>query len=578
MPEPIKPALWGTQSLIRFPDARVMVVQGKENYEAAQRVFPQNPVVGFDGAPADTALHYVRGRDIIVWLDNPLPQLVRRATEDFRGLECKAIAFFAPDSAMECWPAREIEKRRFGKHWLLQRLKPVEFAANAPAPALNGQGSAMPPAEAQTRPAASEEEIGADVATKPRKPKKRAIQRTEGTPWQDFGLILSEKGLPLANLQNCVSVIEHHDELAGHVWYDVFLQRMLHTWGIDAPAEWSDYDDVRLALFIQRAIGINNVNKFTAHDAIVAYGMREKRNCAYDWMDALQWDHQPRLWKLGPQGFGTSGSEYECAVCRNLILAMVKRVYEPGCKSDYMPIFEGAQGAGKSKALSILGGAWFAECHESIMSKDFFGVLQGKMLIEISEMHAFRQSEVERVKGIVSCPTDRFREPYGRNATDHPRQGAFAGTTNRDDWNRDDTGARRFWPVKCGVIDHAWLITNREQLFAEAVYCVRDMDESHWIVPWETAKSEQDERQFTDTWEEVVRDWLVGKSSAALGDVLAEAVKIEHGKQGLAEQQRMGRVMKKLGWSKKVRFVGGVQKKVWLSADALENPPELFSD
>lgn len=441
------------------------------------------------------------------------------------------------------------------KHYVRHAMTP--WKAPETSHKANGHGPApAEPEEPREAPAAAGEVLKAP------KTRRKVRERTEGTSWADFGLVLNDKGIPVTCLDNCVHVLERHPDLAGNLWYDNFLIRILHTWGTDSPREWSDYDDVRLALFYQRDIGIPRVSKGLAHDAVIAYSMRETRNCAYDWLDGLQWDGKFRLDLLATLGFGAEPTDYTAKVCRNLILSMVKRVFSPGCKSDYMPIFEGEQGEGKSKALAILGGDWFAELHMDWNNKDFYQALQGKMLLEIGELHAFKQTDVDRIKGIVSCAVDRYRQPFGVNTQDFRRTCVFAGTTNRDDWNRDDTGARRFWPILCGKIDHAWIQANREQMFAEAVHVIR-AGGSYWEVPWEDAKKAQDDRRPADTWEDAVRQWLKGKTWCRLSDVLAGAVDLDNGHQTLSEQQRMGRVMKRLGWLKMVRRIDGVQAKVW---------------
>ena len=73
----------------------------------------------------------------------------------------------------------------------------------------------------------------------------------------------------------------------------------------------------------------------------------------------------------------------------------------------------------------------------------------------------------QTAKTFVSRATDRFRPPYGSRITEQPRQSVFAGSVNHSDYLRDETGARRFWPVACAAIDFDALGRDREQIWAE---------------------------------------------------------------------------------------------------------------
>ena len=152
------------------------------------------------------------------------------------------------------------------------------------------------------------------------------------------------------------------------------------------------------------------------------------------------------------------------------MVALVKRVYEPGAKFDWMPIFEGAQGIGKSSFGRLLvGDQWFLDHLPDLSDKDAMQVLQGIWLIEMGELSQLRRNEMEAVKAFLTKTNDKYRPSHGRKTGEFPRRCVFFGTTNQDTYLKDETGNRRFKPIKVGQLNFKALRTERLQLFAEAV-------------------------------------------------------------------------------------------------------------
>jgi predicted P-loop ATPase len=148
-------------------------------------------------------------------------------------------------------------------------------------------------------------------------------------------------------------------------------------------------------------------------------------------------------------------------------------------------------------------------------SKDASLQLRGLWIVELSELDVLNRAELARAKAFITQQSERFRVPYGRRIINVPRQCVFVGTTNADSWSKDETGGRRFWPVRCRHIDLDGLRRDRDQLWAEA------LRQYHKRILWwlddaqlvQEAVEEQRKRYQADVWEEPIAVWLENRTA-----------------------------------------------------------------
>ena len=404
-------------------------------------------------------------------------------------------------------------------------------------------------------------------------------------------LRLDLSGTPERNEANVITALNSDPAFAGTIAFDEFRQEVVvlrpAPWG-DAEAEyprpWEDSDDIRLAEWLQhREV---NVAPLIVGRSVGAVARDTRIHPVRAWLDALIWDGTPRLEHWTSRFLGAEPTDLTHTMGALWLISAVARIYRPGVKADHILILEGEQGARKSTALKILSGEdWFTDELPDLGSKDAAIHMQGVWIVEIAELDAIGRAEVSRIKAFLTRTTDRFRPPYGRHTVEIKRQCVFAGTVNPDTYLRDETGNRRFWPIRCGEIDIKGLSQARDQIWAEAV--ARFKAGAIWWLEdkylLKAAHEEQDKRYQSDAWDALIDRWLthdirrvnLGHAGyddwqdeefertepiidVSVGEILETALGIEPGKWTKGDQMRVGAYLKSRQWRRyQARSRGG---------------------
>lgn len=391
----------------------------------------------------------------------------------------------------------------------------------------------------------------------------RQVQRAQEViedGWPDMG-----KAGPRSTYRNSLLALKRMDV---ELHYDLFRLR-INVQGVPVQEFAGDMTDDVIAILRKLATDLFGFDpgKIPMTDAAHTLALEHARHPIRDYLDLLVWDGKKRFERLLIDYFGAKDTELNRAFATAFLVAAVRRVRKPGSKFDTMLVLEGAQGTGKSTAIKILAG------EENFSDQRLIGLdqkaqgelLQGVWVSEQAELSGMKHTDVNDLKSFMSRDTDRFRPAYGRFVTEMKRQCVFIGTTNDENYLKDETGNRRFWPVKTGAIDLEALERDRDQIWAEAA----QLEASGYptVLPkelWDAATKLQSERMPHDPWLDELRhvepeerlDTEVRASTKYLFG--SNGVNIPAGQRQDYHAKRLGRAMRALGWDgpKSIRVNG----------------------
>ncbi len=318
-----------------------------------------------------------------------------------------------------------------------------------------------------------------------RKPKKGWVRDLETT----------DEGKLKSTLYNVTVILANDPRSYGSLARNLMSQKIVSRrpikskikvlTAIDVPDKedglpWTDSHDATLRTILEAPSGKDKpgyglkVSDRDLREAIVNCGNKFQFHPVIERIKGTKWDGKKRAKHVFVDYLQLEDTAYHRETARQFLLGCVARLFVPGHKFDFVPVISGPQGLRKSTFVEALAfGKWGAELTAEMQSDtDSVEQMLGKWILELGELATMRRGEVEAVKAFVTRREDRVRLSYDRRLSTFPRSCLFMGTTNSNEYLKDDEN-RRFWPLTmpddAEEIDTAKLEREIDQIWAEVL-------------------------------------------------------------------------------------------------------------
>lgn len=409
------------------------------------------------------------------------------------------------------------------------------------------------------------------------------FQHAIGYLAEDFAVVVPEvnepKPLPAfsrdkqgrieASIGNVQMALVRPDICGVQIQYDEFRDEIM--WAMPGDDQWAaftDADYTRLRIRLERG-GFKAIGRELIRDAVLLVADDNKFDTAQTWLSQLQWDGVPRVESFLAIYFGAESTPYTRAVSKYLWTALAGRIITPGAKADMVPILVGGQGVGKSTGVAAMvpDMDYFTEVSFHEKEDDLARRMRGRLLGEIGELRGLHTRELETIKAFITRTHESWVPKYREFSVTFPRRIVFVGTTNKDEFLADETGNRRWLPVRVSQADVEAIRRDRLQLWAEASE-LYERDGIDYREAESLAGDVHAEHTMTDPWAEDVGRWLdepdplTGDTPRTreflrVGDVLRGAIKLEAKHVKKYEEMRMGNVLRAFNYvRRRIRIAG----------------------
>jgi predicted P-loop ATPase len=436
----------------------------------------------------------------------------------------------------------------------------------------------------------------------------KVIEQTSYSPREpEFTYVLDKDGVPTdkiaQTIKNAEEAIMYDPDLYGRLRFNE-LSYSPNVYG-NLPwasgsgwRDWTNADDSNLRSYVESKYGLKNKDKIM--DALNNVIHRQTINPVKEMLETAHnaWDGNKHVENLLTRFVGAEKTPYNVEVMHRYMLGAVKRIYQPGCKFDYMLILVGKQGSYKSSFLKFLAinEEWFTDNFNTLDGDKAFEKLRGMWIVEMSELQATKRAkDVESIKAFITSSVDTYRTPYERRTEQRPRRCVLAGTSNPVDFLTDKTGNRRFLPVTCSVLPIENPYDNLEATRFEFIQAWGEIMDEYTraggkvsvVLPKEYEEAAIDAQMAyleDDPNIGIIQEWLdtCDKERVCIPMIWKEALKMEYVKPSQKDLNNLHEIMRNniKGWKyegkQRIDMIYGTQRCYVPKAEFLDAPRDPF--
>ncbi|MDW9226807.1 primase C terminal 2 family protein [Burkholderia cepacia] len=387
------------------------------------------------------------------------------------------------------------------------------------------------------------------------------------------------KGEILALAENIVTAVRAPHECGWHIRWDDFRAEVMLADVVDPRGlrAFTDPDYTRLQIQLERR-GFLKLSKEALRDGVGLVADENRIDSAIEWLTGLQHDGVARIETFLRDYMAVEDTHYTRAVSRYLWTALAGRVLSPGCEAPMVPVLIGEQGAGKTRAVKALVPAQEFYCELKLDERDDNAsrMMRGRLVVELGELRGLHTRDAESIKAFISRTHENFVPKYKEFSVTFARRFLFVGTTNQDEFLADETGERRWLPVRVGRCDVERIAADCLQLWAEARAAYERAGNVDWREAETLAREVHAQHKLSDPWAPIIHEWLESDGECELGlpprereflqvhEIATGALGMAHGRLTRSDEMRIGKILREMGYSKQQKRVAGRPVKVWV--------------